>query len=172
MTLGRILSAAVRSMIDGRHTPHCYSAYVAGKGYVNDGSAMFDRADYLRQLERDVTSEVENMGYAPDYAECGYDSPKYGIVFANWNKFPRNFDRTLERAGYAVEWADEWDRCEDCQRAFRTAANSHWWTPAGVYLEGSSNYNDPYQRDGGSTCLDCLQEWAEGCRQWEKESGE
>jgi len=52
MTLDRILRAAVQSMITGHHAPHCFSAYVPGRGYVNDGSAVFDRADYLRQLKR------------------------------------------------------------------------------------------------------------------------
>lgn len=50
MTLERILKAAVNSMITGHHSPHCFRAHVIGKGYVNDGSAEYDRADYIRQL--------------------------------------------------------------------------------------------------------------------------
>lgn len=129
MTLDRILKAAVASMITGHHAPHCYTAHVVGKGYVNDGSLVYDRADYLRQLERDATSEVENMGYAPSYAELGYDQPAHGVLWANWNKLPRNLDRILERAGYAVEWSDEWTTCDDCNRAVRTQPDSHDWRP-------------------------------------------
>lgn len=133
MTLERILESAVRSMIAGRHTPHCYRAHVPGQGYVNDGSAAFDRADYLQQLERDARAEVENIGYAATYAEPGYAQPARGVLFANWNRLPRNIDRTLERAGYAVEWSDEWTTCEDCGAAYRTEPDC--WTPAGGYCE-------------------------------------
>lgn len=169
MRLERILQAAVNSMVHGHHAPHCYSAHVVGRGYVNDGSKVYDRADYLRQLERSAQSEVDNMGFAPDYAEPGYDTPAKGVLFANWNCLPENLDRILERAGYAVEWSDEWTMCEDCQRAFRTSADSFCWSPAGVYMEGSRDYSDPYQADSVSLCLDCLQEWAEGCRANERQ---
>lgn len=138
MTLDRILRAAVRSMISGHHTPHCFSAHVPGRGYVNNGSLEHDRADYLRQLERAAQLEVENMGYAVAYAESGYDSPKRGILFANWNRFPSRLDSILEHAGYAVEWADEWTTCEDCGRAYRTSPDSYDWTPAGGYREDLS----------------------------------
>lgn len=138
LTLERILQAAKHSMIRGHHVAHCYTAHVPRQGYVNDGSREDWRADYLRQLERDVQSEIENMGYASAYAESGYDTPKRGILFANWNRFPRGFDSVLERAGYAVEWSDEWTTCEDCGKAYRTSPDSYGWTPAGQYREDLS----------------------------------
>ncbi len=171
MTLETILNAAVSSMITGHHSPHCYSAHVIGKGYVNDGNAhLFDRADYLRQLERSVRSEIDNMRFAPGYAERGYDVPTKGVLFADWNKFPRDFDKVLERAGYAVEWSDEWSQCDDCQRAFRTSADSYCWTPEGVYIEEQDrrDWDNHYRLDGSAEmCLDCLQDWAVGCRESE-----
>ena len=145
MRLERILQAAVNSMIRGHHTPHCYRAHVVGKGYVNDGSVQHDRADYLLQLERTATSEVENLGYASAYAEPGYDQPSKGIVFANWNPLPRGLDTILEKAGYAVEWSDEWTTCEDCQRAIRTSPDSYSW---------SSSYH--CDDNGTILCMDCL----------------
>lgn len=142
MTLERILSAAISSMIHGHHNPHYYSAWVKGKGYVGKGGTItdgavviHDRADYLRQLERDAQSEVDNLGYAQAYAEPGYTTPTNGIVFADWNKFPRDFYKVLERAGYAVEWSDEWATC-DCGKAFRTSGDSYYWTPAYREVEG------------------------------------
>src|SRR5215471_233289 len=140
MTLDFILRAALQSMITGHHAPYCYRAHVPGQGYVNDGSLQSLRADYLRQLERDVQSEIANMGFSPDYAEPGY-GPQYatpirGILFANWNRFPRDFDRVLEKAGYAVEWSDEWSTCEDCNKAFRTEPDGFSWSPSGGYVEG------------------------------------
>lgn len=100
MTLGRILSAAINSMIHGHHAP---------------------------QLVRDAQSEVDNMGFAEGYAEPGYDDPPKGVLFADWNRLPRGLDHILERAGYAVEWSDEWSTCESCNRAVRTSPNSYSW---------------------------------------------
>ena len=138
MTLERILEAAKNSMINGHHAAHCYSAHVVGRGYVNDGSLESMRADYLKSLARDVQAEIDNMGYAPGYAERGYEQPKRGVLLANWNRFPRDFDRVLERAGYAVEWRDEWTTCDDCGKAFRTQPDSYVWTPSGEYCERCS----------------------------------
>lgn len=137
MKLETILSAAVSSMVRGHHSPHCYTAHVPGRGYVNDGSAAFDRADYLRQLERDARAEAENMGFAPGYAEPGYEQPRCGVLFADWNKLPRGLDSILERAGYAVEWSDEWTMCYDCGKALRTQPDSFCWTPAYVEQDES-----------------------------------
>lgn len=130
MTLSRILDAAVNSMITGHHAPHCYRAHVAGRGYVNDGSIFSTRSDYLRQLERSARSEVDNMGFADGYAEPGYtDPPKRGVLLANWNSLPKNLDRILERAGYAIEWSDEWTTCDDCNKAVRTQPDGYDWKP-------------------------------------------
>lgn len=160
MTLEKILHAAIRSMIEGHHAPHCFHAHVLGKGYVNDGSAVYDRADYLRQLEHAATSEVENMGYAPGYA--GYapeDQPAHGVVWANWNNFPRGLDTLLERAGYAVEWSDMVTTCFDCQTCIHTEPSHMWDT-----LPNYNVINDSYV-----LCLDCLQDYAQGERQSERD---
>lgn len=136
MTLEWILTAAINSMIRGHHVPHCYRAHVLGKGYVNDGSDPRTRADYLVQLERDARYEVDNIGYASDYAEPGYTAGPRGIVLANWNRFPRGLDRVLERAGYTVEWSDEWSTCEDCGKLVRTSADSYGWHASYVLVDG------------------------------------
>jgi hypothetical protein len=129
MTLEKILQAAKNSMIHGHHTPHCFTAWVKGQGYVNNGGVLDTYDDYLRQLERSVQSEIDNMDYARKYGEPGYDNPKKGILFANWNSFPRNFDMVLEKLGYAVEWSDEWFTC-DCGKAIRTQPDSYCWQPS------------------------------------------
>ena len=127
--LDRVLRACQAQLSIGYKTPHCYSAHVSGQGYVNRGDRMDTIGDYRAQLTRSVQSEIENMGFAPDYAEPGYDIPARGILFANWNVFPRNFDRVLERLGFAAEWSDEWTTCDDCNRAMRTCASGHDWRP-------------------------------------------
>ena len=135
MKLETILKASVNSMIHGHHEAHCYSAFKQGHGYTNRGKTIEDRPDYLRQLERDATSEVGNMGYATEYAEPGYDKPKKGILFANWNTLPRDLDTILEKLGYAIEWSDEWEVCE-CMKAFRLVADSFCWEPAYKEVRG------------------------------------
>ena len=130
MRLDRILDAAVNSMIRGHHAAHCYRAWIKGQGYVNDGSRVDLRADYLIQLERDARAEIDNMGFAAEYAEPGYTQPKRGVLMANWNVLPRGLDTILERAGYAIEWSDEWSTCESCNRAVRTQPDSYFWEPA------------------------------------------
>lgn len=133
--LEKLLQAARASMINGRHTPHCYSAHVPGQGYVNEGHLQSERAEYLRQLDRSVQTEIDCLWYAPAYAEPGYDDPPRGIVFANWNVFPRGLDRILEYAGYAVEWSDEWSTCDGCQKAVRTSPNSYHWSGAYAFVD-------------------------------------
>ena len=120
---------------------HCFSAWIKGKGYVNKGETVESRPDYERQLGQRKRSEAENIGYASDYAEPGYDSPKHGILFADWNPFPSNLPDALENLGYSIEWSDEWATCEDCNKAFRTEPDSYDWKPAGTITENGAFCN-------------------------------
>jgi hypothetical protein len=129
MKLKMILKAAVSSMIHGHHTPHCYTARRQGFGYDNNGLPPFNRDEYLSQLERTATSEIENIGWTPHYAEKGYDQPRKGVLMADWNCLPRGLDKILERAGYAIEWSGEWTTCADCNGALRTEPDSYRWKP-------------------------------------------
>lgn len=129
MTAEYVLKAAIASMITGHHTPHCYSAHVPGQGYINDGSRVDWRDEYLRQLERDAQRELECLQFSHAYAEPGYEQPRRGILFSNWNRFPSEVVDLLERMGYAVEWSDEWTTCEICDKAMRTQPDSHSWRP-------------------------------------------
>jgi len=127
MKLETILTAAKSAMIHGHHAPHCFSSHVQGEGYVGKGEGD-QRQAHLEQLDRRVQSEIDNIGFAPAYAEPGYTDPAKGIVFANWNCFPSRIDSILERAGYAVEWSDEWSTCQECNKAVRTSPDSYDWT--------------------------------------------
>lgn len=146
MKLETVLKAAVSSMIRGHHAPHCYSAWVKGKGYVNNGEPPYDRADYLKQLERTATSEIENMGYAQAYADKRADQPRKGIVWADWNCLPRGLDTLLERMGFAVEWPDTVSTCDGCNRCIETEPSSYFWKPQ--YVIHESAY----------LCLECSEE--------------
>lgn len=101
--LERTMRAAVSVMIKGR-APRC-----GNPATLNPDHAM----DYVQWSE--------------GYAERGYDQPKRGILFANWNGWPRELTDVLERAGYAIEWSDEWATCDDCNRAVRTSPDSYGW---------------------------------------------
>ena len=87
-------------------------------------------------------SEIECMGYASDYGEPGYSKPEKGILFANWNLFPRNVDELLK--GYEIEWSDEWTQCYDCGLALRISPDSYCWQPS------------KFDTDDGTYCKDCI----------------
>jgi hypothetical protein len=106
--------------------------------------------------------------WAEGYAEPGYDDPKHGILFGDWNTRetrdkldwrkvvavdarPKRFAAIAEYAGYAIEWLDEWTTCDSCMRAIRTSPNSYGWTRA--YYE-DADYN--------RTCEACTLQDAEG----------
>src|SRR5262245_46685287 len=126
-----VIQAAINSMIHGHHQPHSYRAHVPHQGYVNDGTILSSRPDFLKQLEQSAKCEADNMGYASDYAiGQGYDKPKHGIVWANWNVFPTELSDILERMGFAVEWSDEWTTCDDCGKALRMQPTGYDWQPA------------------------------------------
>ena len=80
--------------------------------------------------QRWAQSEIDNLGFAPCYIEPGYTPPEKGVLFANWNYFPRNIDTILESYGYAVEWSDEWATCQECGGAVRTSPDSWGWHPS------------------------------------------
>lgn len=125
--------------------PHCFSAHVPGKGYVNDGTDPVTAEDYRRQYLRAAESEIENMQWAAGYAE-GREAPARGILFANWNVLPRAAGDLLERAGYACEWSDQWGTCEDCGNAISTSPDSYCWRPF---------YREDLIESGSMVCLDC-----------------
>lgn len=80
------------------------------------------------------TLNVEFVQYASEYAEGqGYSDPKAGILFANWNDVSRRVQNILERAGYELEWEDEWTTCSSCGKALRTSPDCYSWQPA--YIE-------------------------------------
>lgn len=105
MQLETIVRAAIRDVRAGRLKPHCG-----------------DMPSWVREDE-----PLNDIQWSEDYAEPGYDTPKRGVLFANWNQYPSKLTDVLERAGYAIEWSDEWSTCDDCGKAVRTEANSYSW---------------------------------------------
>lgn len=89
------------------------------------------------------TVDVENIQYSHEYAEPGYSNPSKGILFADWNDVSQRVQDILERAGFAIEWQDEWSTCSDCNKAIRTQPNCWDWRPA--YTVG----------DGEILCSEC-----------------
>ena len=89
--------------------------------------------------------------YANEYAEPGYTAGARGILFANWNdrdhydpvtKTRVTDDTTMsrlsklaERAGYEIEWSDEWTTCS-CGKAVRTSPDSYGWTRSFAEYDG------------------------------------
>jgi len=98
MKLETIIQAALNDMERGKVEPHC-----GEPAHSND------------------------IDYCEGYAEPGYDDPVRCVLFANWNGYPSRLIGILERAGYAVEWSDEWSTCGDCYKAIRTQQDSYGW---------------------------------------------
>jgi len=111
------------------------------------GSSHLKNEEELKAYNLRVAQcEIDGLGYAKEYAEPGYTDPAKGILFANWNYFPRGVADILENYGYEIEWSDEWDFCSDCNKAFRTSGNSYSWQPSYADLDGSR------------ICIECLQQ--------------
>jgi hypothetical protein len=88
---------------------------------------------------------IAGATYAQDYGEPGYDQPDKGIIFADWNYFPRDIGDILGRAGWSIEWSDQWTTCSGCGKALRSQADRYDWQPS--YITTS---------DCDYHCLECL----------------
>lgn len=113
----KIILQAIKDMAKGRKVPHC----------------------------GEQQGSLDEIDWAEAYAEPGYDTPKNGILLANWNRFPTDIDQKLERAGYAVEWFDEWCRCDDCSRIVRQSPDSYGWRQSYKFIHDCEIF-----------CKDCL----------------
>lgn len=102
-----------------------------------------DRAREHRM--QDVDDIITSIGYA----EPGYDDPEVCVLLGNWNDFSQRAYDLLERAGYSLEWSDEWTCCDGCGKALRTSPDSYGWQQAGVLANGCEFF-----------CLGCV-DWAE-----------
>lgn len=123
LSLDYIVNAAIHDMENGKAKPHC----------------------------GDSRGRADEIDYANGYAEPGYSDPDKCILFANWNEYPTRLADILERAGYAIEWSDEWSTCEDCGRAIRTSPDSYGWQASYVILNECE-----------IVCNDCV-DWQEYC---------
>lgn len=94
------------------------------------------RKAFCSNSPQSALSEAESFEWCSTYGEPGYDDPQRGIVFANWNHFPRELADTLERAGYAIEWSDEWAIVYETNKAYRTSPDCYSWTPYYVIDDG------------------------------------
>lgn len=109
--------------------PHCFSAWAQGKGYVNHGHLAEERPEFLCQYWRTAHAAIKNLDWSEGYAEPCYEQPKRGVLLADWNVFPAEAVNLLERAGFAIEWCDEWSCCDDCGKLVRTEPDSYGWKP-------------------------------------------
>lgn len=98
----------------------------------------------VTMYRRQAIIEIECLGFTLGYAEPGYDDPAKGILFADWNYFPRGIDTILKKMGYAIEWSDEWCLCDCCGNALRTSPDSYSWKRS--YIETAD----------GRYCLNCF----------------
>lgn len=98
----------------------------------------------LNQIFQDGSFDLM---FASAYAEPGYTDPEKGILFANWNDEPlKRLGDLAEKAGYAIEWSDEWAQCDNCAKAIRTSPDSYGWR------------RSYFDSEDGIQCIECVRE--------------
>lgn len=128
--------------------------YTTGKMEWPDRDDIFGRAVRLvlaatgKPWGDDVMVTDIGEGYAePGYPDAGtiwvlgdwnvrqpYAARKAGLPPTPHETLPARLGRALERIGVELEWLDEWSRCDDCRKIFRTAPDSYAWRPSYTYL--------------------------------------
>jgi hypothetical protein len=91
----------------------------------------FDDVNDIGAIAQQFDGNGVDFSTATDYGEPGYDKPMRSlpILFANWNYVSKEAYEALEKAGYALEWADEWVTDDDAM-AYRTSPDSFCWRPS------------------------------------------
>jgi hypothetical protein len=118
MTFNRIIEAAIKDMREGKETAFCGSP---------------SRENGIQWVER--------------YADSNCVNSINGILLGDWNRYPKRLCAILERAGYDVEWEDEYARCSQCRNAIRISPNSYSWKALFITFD-----------DGDFFCSDCIKE--------------
>lgn len=112
--------------------------------------------------DKETISRIECVEWAPHYSEPGYEDNGRGVVFSNWNNVQHRdphsptcwtdsndvmerLSRILEKAGFSIEWSDEWLLCGGCQGAIRTSADCFFWYPS------------YYETNGDFLCRSCVE---------------
>lgn len=88
-------------------------------------------APHCSNLDRAKRQEhIDYIQWVPEYAKAeGMDNPKRGILLGNWNEFSGRATDLLEKAGYDIQWEDEWTTCSNCGRLLQTSPDSYGWQP-------------------------------------------
>lgn len=108
-------------------------------------------------------TRIEEMNlHLYGYAEPGYPEDAIAVT-GNWNDITRRDENgtlvrvddtpgrvcsALDESGIEIEWSDQWAICGDCSKLVRTSADSYFWQPSSVLIEGSRY------------CIECLDEEA------------
>jgi len=119
--------------------------YAISKG----GNTMLEIQEILNDL-----CENNYATFANEYAEPDYDNPKTGILFCDWNDVAPEIQKTLEEAGYILEWYDEWVTCYECGRAIRTIPDSYSWLKSWAVVDCSFYCKDCILEDYGEEYID------------------
>ncbi len=100
----------------------------------------FQTVDVLRAFCEVNSQQVD---WADQYGEPGYETPAKGILFADWNDISKPLQTRLEKQGYELEWSDEWyvDSSSSPAKAYRTQPDGHGWESRLRMIDG--NYLTP-----------------------------
>jgi hypothetical protein len=88
---------------------------------------------------------IDWIRWAPKYANGEGETSNRGVLMSNWNDWSNAAVDLLERAGYGIEWEDEWSTCDNCGGAIRIQPDSYSWQP--------TYFDFP---DGDRLCRECV----------------
>lgn len=109
---------------------------------------MLDVYESMKRLVKVATGEeygdyttVMNVGVGNE------QNPETIWASGNWNgELGGRLAKALERIGVELEWYDEVDTCNDCQKLIRVQPDSYMWQPGYLTMDEGSGY----------VCFECL----------------
>lgn len=100
-----------------------------------------NRAPHRSKKSRERRAErIDCIRWASGYAEGEGGDTVRAVLLGNWNDFSGDAVTLLERAGYGIEWDDEWDTCYNCAKAFRVSPDSYGWQPTYIEFPDGERY--------------------------------
>ena len=98
--------------------------YILSRDVKPLGDYMAD-SDKPELRAKAIEEIIFSRGWANGYSE----NPKNGILLADWNYMSQKVQELLERAGYEIEWSENYELCDNCGLAIRTTHDNYCWQP-------------------------------------------
>jgi hypothetical protein len=115
-------------------------------GYTMDGDGPLLLADWNSRRQWGWAWVFRSVGIDHRSKAEMFVAREERVVVGEDNTAPRLSD-LFAKLGCTIDWYDEYQLCNDCQKAFRTSGDSYGWTQYGFLSE-----------DGHAVCGDCIKD--------------